>query len=255
MRIQRQGVTLAFDSSGSGDPPMVLVHGWGTDRAVLAPVFAWARRSRRVVAVDLRGFGESDAPEQPYPIAGHADDVAFVAASLGLPPAIVVGHSMGGLVALDLAARHPERVAAAALLEPMLLAPRALDGLRPILADLRTSAFRDVVGGLMGYLAGPRLAEADRSRLVAVARSCPRHVLVAGMEGILAFDGVAAAQAVRCPLLYVGTGEPYADLDRLGALCPQLVTARLEGCGHYFPLEAPESLVAALDPFVAALGS
>jgi pimeloyl-ACP methyl ester carboxylesterase len=70
------------------------------------------------------------------------------------------------------------------------------------------------------------------------------------MEELVAYDSVAAAAHVTCPLLYVGTSTIYADLARLRALCPQLVTHELAGCGHYFPLEVPDQVMAVIDAFL-----
>jgi pimeloyl-ACP methyl ester carboxylesterase len=78
MRIHRDGVALGYDEAGRGDPPLLLVHGWATDRTVMNPLYDDARRSRRVIAVDLRGFGESNAPQQTYSIEGYSDDIAFL---------------------------------------------------------------------------------------------------------------------------------------------------------------------------------
>ena len=72
MRINRDGVALAYEEAGVGDPPILLVHGWGTDRSVMRRLFEWAQSSRRTVAVDLRGFGESDAPAQSTARRRHA---------------------------------------------------------------------------------------------------------------------------------------------------------------------------------------
>lgn len=250
MEIIRDGVRLIGADAGSGEPALLLVHGWGTDRGVLAPLCERARARRRVVALDLRGFGASDA-QPPYDVATHADDLAVVVRALGLERPVVVGHSLGGLIALDFAARYPTHTGAAVLLEPMALAPALLEGLEPILADLRGPEFRTVAGGLLGYLAGPDCPPEARTWLVETARRCRQDVLVAAMEGILAFDSAAAAAAVTSPLLYLGTSTPYADLTRFRALCPQLETGQLYGCGHYFPLEVPEQIDAMIERFLA----
>jgi pimeloyl-ACP methyl ester carboxylesterase len=242
MRIHRDEVAIAYEEAGDGEPGILFVHGWATDRSVMRPLLNRAADSRRAVAVDLRGFGESDAPEQPYRIEDYSEDLAFLVARLNLGRPIIVGHSMGGLVALDFAARHAAKVSAAVILEGMILAPDLLDGLRPILAGVRTSAYREVVGRVMSYLSGPHFDENERARLVGCARSCHQHVLVSAMEGIVTFDSVAAAREVKCPLLYLGTAERYADLGQLRRLCPQLVTGQLVDCGHYFPLEVPEQV-------------
>jgi pimeloyl-ACP methyl ester carboxylesterase len=250
MKVDRDGVGLGYDDAGHGGPPILLVHGWGTDRGMMKSLFDWARESRRVLAVDLRGFGESDAPDQSYTIRGYSDDLSFIASRVGLQQPIVVGHSMGGLVALDFAACHADQVSAVVVLEPMAIAPELLAGLRPILAGVRADGYREVVAGLMSYLTGPHFDPGERARLVSFIRACRQHVLISAMEGILAFDSEAAARNVTCPLLYVGTNTTYANLARFRELCPQLVTGQLVGCGHYFPLEVPEQLTAMIARFI-----
>jgi pimeloyl-ACP methyl ester carboxylesterase len=85
---------------------------------------------------------------------------------------------------------------------------------------------------------------------VAGFTSTPQAELVAGMLEMSTFDSAAAAARVTCPLLFVGTGPPYSDLPRLRVLCPQLVTAQLVGCGHYFPVECPDQLAATITRFL-----
>jgi pimeloyl-ACP methyl ester carboxylesterase len=253
MRVERDGAALAYEDLGAGDPPLLLVHGWGTDRSLFAPLATCFRGRNRVVAVDVRGFGESDAPARPYTIGGCADDLAFIAQRLGLSPAVVVGHSMGGLIALDFAARHGHRVAATVLLEAMVVAPDVIEGLRPILAGVRAPDHRDFVGRLITYLAGPRFDPELRGRLVKGIQACSQQVLTAAMEAIIGFDSASAAARITSPLLYVGTDVRYANEEHLRALCPQLRTERLAGCGHYFPVEAPDELHQVLAGFLGQL--
>jgi pimeloyl-ACP methyl ester carboxylesterase len=103
------GVTLHFAMAGEG-PPILLLHGWmGTSyhwRKVM-PLLA-ARHT--VVAVDARGYGESDKPYEGYDGLTIAEDVRQLAAALGLKRPIVVGHDMGALPALLLTATHPDLV-------------------------------------------------------------------------------------------------------------------------------------------------
>ena len=115
MRIHRNGVALAYEEAGMGEPAMLLVHGWGTDRSLMKPILERTQNSRRAVAIDLRGFGESDAPEQSYSIDAYSDDLAFVVAHLGLGKPIIVGHSMGGMIAQEAYARFPRKFGALAL--------------------------------------------------------------------------------------------------------------------------------------------
>src|SRR5262245_1711421 len=103
--LTRGGHALYYVEAGAGGPPVVLVHGWCCDHTYLEPQRRHLSASRRAVAVDLLGHGRSDKPVQPYSISGFADDVAWMCGELGLAKPIVVGHSMGGIVSLELAAR------------------------------------------------------------------------------------------------------------------------------------------------------
>src|ERR1700687_5170699 len=116
--LVRNGVTLAYEDRGAGKPAFVLVHGWTCDRSFFAPQAEHFTRRHRVVSVDLRGHGESDKPQGAYPIAAYADDIAYIIEQLALGKVVAVGHSMGGIAVLQLAAAHPDRVAAIVMIDP-----------------------------------------------------------------------------------------------------------------------------------------
>src|SRR3982075_2427821 len=103
--LDRDSVRLAhFEAAPNAlqSPPLVLVNGWTGDHGIFTPQIAHFGQTRRVVAVDLRGHGASDAPEQEYTIPGFADDIAWQCAQLGLQKPVVIGHSIGGAVVLAL---------------------------------------------------------------------------------------------------------------------------------------------------------
>ena len=106
--LDRDGVALAYDERGSGDPPLLLIHGILCNRSHLAPQFDHFSARHRPVTVDLRGHGESGSPDQEYTIDGFADDVGWIAAQLGLDRPVLVGWSLGGIVALAVASDHPD---------------------------------------------------------------------------------------------------------------------------------------------------
>src|SRR5690349_2213512 len=98
--LSRDGVKLAYEEAGSGGPPILLVHGFGGDHTHFGPQVEFFQQTRRVVSVDRRGHGASDKPLQQYHIANFADDLAWLSNELGLYKPVVVGHSMGGAIAL-----------------------------------------------------------------------------------------------------------------------------------------------------------
>jgi hypothetical protein len=116
--VVHQGTTLAYEDRGAGKPAFVFVHGWACNRTFFTPQAAHFARRHRVVSVDLRGHGESDKPQGPYPIAAYADDLAYMIEHLGLGKVVAVGHSSGGMTVLQLAAAYPDRVAAIVMVAP-----------------------------------------------------------------------------------------------------------------------------------------
>jgi pimeloyl-ACP methyl ester carboxylesterase len=119
--IMHNGVKLAFEDRGAGKPAFVFVHGWACDRSFFAPQAEHFAQRHRVVSVDLRGHGESDKPHGAYPIAAYADDTAYIIEHLGLGKTVAVGHSMGGMVMPQLAAAHPDCVAAIVMIDSTLV--------------------------------------------------------------------------------------------------------------------------------------
>jgi pimeloyl-ACP methyl ester carboxylesterase len=133
--LERDGVQLVYTDHGRPErPAMVLIHGWCDRSATMGPLAEAFTASHRVVRVDLRGHGGSDAPldEANYAITTLAEDLAALCEHLGVWAAVLVGHSLGGAVAVELAARRPELVAAVVALEGTILFPdEAAPAVRP----------------------------------------------------------------------------------------------------------------------------
>ena len=126
-------------TAGAG-PPLLLVHGAAEDAAMLTPqAEAFAAQGRRVIWYDRRGTGA--APRDGWPdggVAQHADDAAALLRALGAAPATVLGFSSGGVVALALAAQHPDVVVEAIAWEPAAL------GVLPDGAELHTAVMAPI---------------------------------------------------------------------------------------------------------------
>jgi 3-oxoadipate enol-lactonase len=108
-KIHVNGRTLYYEESGHGDP-LVFLSGLGGDHRAFSVAMRHFKSRFRTLALDARDVGQSDRAEAGYTTADMADDVASWLDSLGLPLACVVGHSLGGLVAQELALRHPGRI-------------------------------------------------------------------------------------------------------------------------------------------------
>jgi pimeloyl-ACP methyl ester carboxylesterase len=252
-KLVRDGVALAYEETGSGAPPLLLVHGWTCDHTFFAPQFEHFGRRHRVVAVDLRGHGESDKPRQEYTMSGFADDLAWLCGDLGVEGPVIIGHSMGGVIALELAARRPHLPIALVLLDaPVVTAPAFDEHVRPVRERLLGSDYREAMRRIAADMFLPTDDQRNKVRIVERMALTPQHVIVSAFDGMDACDSAAAAAACRVPILNVASaGGHMPDLQRFGQLCPQLVNGQTVGAGHFHQLEVPDQVNAMIERFLA----
>jgi pimeloyl-ACP methyl ester carboxylesterase len=122
-----RGVDVAYiDEGPRGAPPIVLVHGLSSWMGFWEYQVADLARDHRVLALDLPGFGASGKPDAPYSPPWFAGIIDTWLAGLGVDEAVIVGHSMGGQIAMTLAIEHPSRVRAL-----VLSAPAGIEAFKP----------------------------------------------------------------------------------------------------------------------------
>jgi pimeloyl-ACP methyl ester carboxylesterase len=208
-------------------------------------------KSYRVIAVDLRGHGISDKPHQEYTVAGFADDLAYLCRELQLQRPIVVGHSMGGTVSLDLAARYGDLVSALVLIDSVILPHRAfVEGLRPFAHALYGKEYREALHQTVSSLFLETDDSERKSRLLSSMVNIPQHVLASSFRNhITDYDATPAAGKCRLPVAYIAAAHKLADLDRFLTYCPQLIVAQTLGSGHFSLLEVPEQVNAMIEQF------
>ncbi len=254
--LRRGNISLFHEEHDGGEPAVVLVHGWCCDHSYFAPQFDhFARQGHRVIAVDLRGHGSSDKPQGPYSMPAFADDLAWTCDQLELTKPILIGHSMGGIVVFDLAARYPGLPSAIVMLDAAILRPAgSRSAILQLLEELRGPDYRAVMSD---YVANCLFISSDnaerKARIIEAISSAPQHVMVAVLEGLRDYDSGAAKGRVTVPSLFIAADEPrpLSEIPPLFELVPQLMFGRTVGSGHFCQLEVPEQVNSMIDRFLA----
>lgn len=252
-RLVRDGVALDYEEAGQGDPPLVLVHGLSCHRGFWDGQVEHFSRDHRVLAMDLRGHGGSDAPEQRYTMRALAEDVGWICTQLEIRRPVVVGHSLGGLVALELAAISAEQVGAVVLVDSVLLPGREREPfVRELVAALRSAGGEGALREYYATFFAPLDDLERRAWVLEEIGKTPLHVTSSILEeSIASWDDAEALARCEAPLLYLDASTPNADLALAARLHPRLVLGRTVGSGHFSPLEVPAQINAMLERFLA----
>lgn len=247
---------LAFDDAGAG-PCVVLIHGHPFDRSLWRPQVAALATGFRIVAPDLRGFGESPVTPHLVSLREYAGDVAELLDRLGIGRAAIVGLSMGGLVAMELATGWPDRCWALGLVATTAEPVAADEGvLRRERADL---VERDGMQVLVDYmhtgLYGPRCPSAVRERVDAMMARAPAAGAAAALRGRAERpDYRPRLRQLDLPaLVCTGSEDPWSNETLTAEIMenlqrPELVV--IDGAGHLPNLEAEAVFNTALAGFL-----
>ena len=252
---------VAWDRYGSGDGvPLVALHGWSDDGGCWGPLVpAWVP-GRTVLTIDARGHGRTPLPDAPFTIAALAADAATVVRAVLGRPAVVIGHSMGGLVAEELALTAPELVAELVLEDPAWRVGRDLDelGVPTMLRDgVRATAGLGREELLAGLAAEGLDWPADELEPWAASKTVhdPRVITVPHVwDGR---DWVESLAALRMPVTLL-TGEPARgaivddeQVRRAGELLGSLLHHVPLPAGHNVRREARAEVVEAVAAVLA----
>jgi 3-oxoadipate enol-lactonase len=250
-------VKLAWERLGEG-PPLLLIHGLGYARWGWEPVVEPLSRSFDVILFDNRGIGESDAPPGPYTAAELAGDAVQVLDEAGVARAHVVGTSLGGMVAQELALGRPERV------EKLVLACTTPGGPKAFPMPRRTVELMQARATLREYVENalepdPRPELVDRILEHRERTAQGFEPWAAQAAAGAAFDVYDMVGELTAPtLVQHGDGDVVVDPrngDLLAELIPGARLSTYPGCGHLFMWQEPQRFVRELEEFLRGVGS
>jgi 3-oxoadipate enol-lactonase len=262
-KITVNGVSLAVEVRGDG-PAILFVHGYPLARSIWSHQIDGLEGWRRI-APDLRGMGESEAPDLGYGMATYADDLIAILDHLGVERAVVAGLSMGGYVAFELVRRCRTRIIGLVLADTRAEADSAEARRRRETAaqQVREHGAAAIADAMLPEMLAPRAKEKDP----ALADRVWRMMAATPVPGIVGALSAMRDRADSTPLLptlgdiptlvLVGAEDRISPLDGARAMADRIPGARLlvvPDAGHLAPLEAPEHTTAELRRFLAQIG-
>ncbi len=267
-----EGRAVHYVDIGAGDdPPVVFVHGLAGNWQNWLENIPVAAEGRRVVAMDLPGFGRSEMPREDISISLFARAVDRLCEQLGLGPVAVVGNSMGGFIGAEMAIGFPERVERLVLLSAAGLSSTNLYR-RP---TMTVGRYTVALGALAAsrseaIVSRPRLRHAVLSPVMRHPTRLPADLLwevlqgsgrpgyIDALEALMTYDYSDRLPEIGCPTLVVWGREdmlvPVRDADEYERLIPDSRKTIFDDTGHVAMLERPVTFNRCLASFLEEMG-
>lgn len=244
-------VQLFVNDGGQGGTPLVFLHSLTGDSRHWHAQLAHMRQSRRAIALDLRGHGNSPAPNgNEYSLDAMVHDVQHAIDQLGLSSIILVGHSMGGAVAARFAGLFPELLAGLILVDAAGDATQIPEAqVQGLMGALASPAYQDVVAGYWEEIL-ENSAEHTRTTVLSTLDSIPQAAMLTIFERLMRFNPLPNLARYAGKLLIVSTpltDSPFA----LHRLLPDAPHAIVAGTSHWLHLDKSAELNRILDQCLA----
>jgi pimeloyl-ACP methyl ester carboxylesterase len=237
------GVHIEYRTYGKGDPAIILVHGWATDANYWNAQFDPLKAKYTVVAVDLAGHGGSTRSRSDWSMGNYGEDVATVARRLPNQQIILVGHSMGGTVALEAARRIGDRVIGIIVVDalksvglPPTPQPEIEKRVAPFRADFIGSVRKYVTEELFERGADPLFVQK-----VAYDMSLePPEVAIPSLQALLSMDFATVLPDIHVPVLAINSDLGTTDEKRIRKLLPTFKADTIPHTSHFLMMEVPD---------------
>jgi pimeloyl-ACP methyl ester carboxylesterase len=256
--IEANGQRIAITRFGQG-PALVVLHGIGSRGTSWLPIAERLAQRYDVIAIDQRGHGASSHPEQGYLIPDYAADLAGVLDQLGLEAPLIMGHSLGGMVTLEWARRHPGRAAALVIEDsPMRRGGPGVEELFDGWIALSNMSFDEARAYYASENPGWTDDELDR-RTQAITSVAPGvfYDLKANMVPQGGASVIATFAGIQSPTLLIhgdveaGGMVPEFDAMTFSETVPNVEIARIPAGNHSLHRDTGDAFLAIAEPFLA----
>ena len=257
--ISVNGIDLYYETAGSGEP-LLLIHGHGSSTQDWAYQVEHFSKHYQVIAFDVRGCGRSSKPKGPYSIKQFADDTSAFLQKINIAPVHVVGISMGGMIALELALGFPQLVQSLILVNtyPEMRVEtwneRMMVWRRFLVLDL--FGIRKMGSVLSKILFIKPEQEGLRKTFVEHWARNDTRAYRESLKAIINWDVESQLSSIPCPVLVVASDEDYLPLEEKRAYTARIPKATLvviEDARHAVTAERPEQFNNVVDEFLAGI--
>ena len=267
------GVRLACLERPGGEVPLLLLHGITDNALTWVPVLDGIDSRCRVLAPDFRGHGESAKPEAWYDTEAYADDVRHLLDAIVGQPALLLGHSLGGVVAVQVGVTAPERVRGLFLEDPPLYFVNDLNEIYRTLFEAMVMMAKTLQDGSRSadhwfevmanapdpYTGRPgieTMGEAKiRLRIDSIGMMLPK-ALEDGLAGSLEWETDNVLAGLTCPVTVI-TGDPALgavmtpeEAARVAEVVPHARAIQVDGVGHLIHDQQPEAWLEAVNGWI-----
>jgi len=241
------GAIYVDDGGGTEGMPVLFLHAFAGDSSQWDDQLSHLRHHRRAIAIDLRGHGKSAGPkDMDYRVEAFVTDLETVVDKLKLPRFVLVGHSLGGAVAIKYAGAHPDRVAGLVVVGAPGRVPAEQS--QKILGAIQANYDETMKGYWEKLLTGaqPRV----RTQVLERMDNVQREPALAIMKALFANDPLPSLDRYKGPklIVYTDSGDTPNDLQNAR---PDIAHVKMEGTSHWPHLDKPAVFNAALDEFLA----
>ena len=264
-KITVNEITLAVHDEGSG-PPILFVHGFPLNHSMWRAQLETFATNHRVIAPDLRGFGDSDVTEGTVTMEQHADDLATLLDALNVnEPVILCGLSMGGYIAWQFLQKYPERLRALILCDTRAIAdtPEGVENRKRLAKMVVENGSAAVASAMLPNLFSPATGERDQSVIdelrQTIASTSPQGIAAAALGMAERPDVTSLLSNIETPtLLIVGEDDGIStpeEMRSIAAAMPNAAIFEVPNAGHMAPLENPVAVNMVIRQFLNDLPS
>jgi pimeloyl-ACP methyl ester carboxylesterase len=256
-KVTVNDIEMYYEITGQGDP-LLLIHGLGSSTRDWEDVIPFLPNFQ-IITIDLRGHGQTTKPKGPYSIKMFSDDIVSLLKTLSLQSVNVLGISLGGAIALQMAVDYPEYVKS--LIVVNSTAEILLDSFKMKMEAFKRNLIVRLVGmKKMGEVLAPRLfikpeQEEQRTKLIKRWAENDKKAYLSAMGALMGWSVVKDLSNIKCPSLIVGSDEDYSPSAAKKEYTTQIPNAKfieIKDARHAVTAEKPEEISKIVKAFLSA---